>query len=46
MMEDDVIKIRVTNRRYFVIDEVEAGVLEGLRKIVPRMIEERRKQAA
>jgi hypothetical protein len=42
--EDSEIKIRRSDRHYFVLDEVDAGRLDNLRKMIPIIIEERRKR--
>ncbi len=43
-LENSEIKLRIANRRYFVIDEVDASRLEALRKMIILIIEERRKR--
>jgi hypothetical protein len=42
--DPSVIILRRTDRHYYLIDEVDAGRLEALRKIIPTIIEERRKR--
>ena len=41
--EDSLFRIINCNTRYFIIDEVAAARLESLRKLIPIIIEERRK---
>lgn len=41
--EDSLFRLINCNTRYFIIDEVSAARLESLRKLVPLIIEERRK---
>lgn len=42
-LEDSAVKVRCLNRRYWVLDEVDASRLDNLRQLIPVIIEERRK---
>lgn len=43
MPEDSPIKVRHRDRRYYVLDELDAGRLDNLRTLIPIIIAERRK---